>query len=331
MTIRLAKKLFILLLPIFILMSLTPADAQPVHIVTTDTSLYAFERMENELSLLKQRYLDVMDYFSFGRSHYGLPLYAVRVGAKDARHKVLITGNTHAREYMTTQLIMMQIESLCEGYDTESYSGIPYRRILGSTAIYFVPSLNPDGTRISQFGIFKVPQNKRDYVSQIPFVGEAGGFARWKANGAGVDLNQNYKGGWRKDRFIAAKNFGGYAPESEPEVRALMKLCKQNSFDVAINYHSSGEVIFWRQEGLDDAVSYLLATRISWATTYLMAEDNTSKGGFKGWFLSEFLRPCFTIEVGLGVSPLPLSQLNVIYRQNQYVPIICAWYVCTKY
>lgn len=37
-------------------------------------------------------------------------------------------------------------------------------------------------------------------------------------------------------------------------------------------------------------------------------------GGFKDWFLKEFNRPAFTVEVGLGKNPLPISDAFKIYE-----------------
>ena len=39
-------------------------------------------------------------------------------------------------------------------------------------------------------------------------------------------------------------------------------------------------------------------------------------GGCKDWFISEFGRMGFTVEVGLGRNPLPMEQLDEIYEEN---------------
>ena len=36
----------------------------------------------------------------------------------------------------------------------------------------------------------------------------------------------------------------------------------------------------------------------------------------KDWFIQEFRKPGFTIELGLGVNPLPISQFDEIYRES---------------
>lgn len=40
-----------------------------------------------------------------------------------------------------------------------------------------------------------------------------------------------------------------------------------------------------------------------------------SHAGYKDWFIQEFRRPGFTIELGKGVNPLPISQFDVLYEE----------------
>ena len=42
----------------------------------------------------------------------------------------------------------------------------------------------------------------------------------------------------------------------------------------------------------------------------------SSFAGYKDWFIQNFRRPGYTIEVGEGENPLPLSQFDEIYRDN---------------
>ena len=51
---------------------------------------------------------------------------------------------------------------------------------------------------------------------------------------------------------------------------------------------------------------------------YRLADTPYQSGfaGYKDWFIQEFRKPGYTIEVGSGVNPLPLSQFDEIYRDN---------------
>ena len=45
-------------------------------------------------------------------------------------------------------------------------------------------------------------------------------------------------------------------------------------------------------------------------------EGIASYAGYKDWFIQEYRRPGYTIEVGRGVNPLPITQFDSIYADN---------------
>jgi g-D-glutamyl-meso-diaminopimelate peptidase len=51
---------------------------------------------------------------------------------------------------------------------------------------------------------------------------------------------------------------------------------------------------------------------------YSVEETPYSSGfaGYKDWFIESYNLPGYTIEIGLGMSPLPLSQFPQIYKDN---------------
>ena len=46
--------------------------------------------------------------------------------------------------------------------------------------------------------------------------------------------------------------------------------------------------------------------------------------GYKDWFIQKFRKPGYTIEVGSGINPLPLSQFDEIYRDNLGILVTAA-------
>ena len=65
-------------------------------------------------------------------------------------------------------------------------------------------------------------------------------------------------------------------------------------------------------------MSFDIGRRMSAASGYSLDETPYASGfaGYKDWFIQEYDRPGYTIEVGRGTSPLPLSQFDRIYRDN---------------
>ena len=52
------------------------------------------------------------------------------------------------------------------------------------------------------------------------------------------------------------------------------------------------------------------------ASGYALEDTPYASGhaGFKDWFLQCFRRPAFTIEMGIGENPLPMTQLPALCR-----------------
>jgi len=59
---------------------------------------------------------------------------------------------------------------------------------------------------------------------------------------------------------------------------------------------------------------------------YTLAEPapNSSYAGYKDWFIKIFRKPGYTVEVGSGTNPLPLSQFDEIYRDNLGILVTAA-------
>ena len=47
-------------------------------------------------------------------------------------------------------------------------------------------------------------------------------------------------------------------------------------------------------------------------------------GGFKDWFIDTFARPAFTLEMGKGENPLPLSAFEPMYAKAREMLLIAA-------
>ena len=52
--------------------------------------------------------------------------------------------------------------------------------------------------------------------------------------------------------------------------------------------------------------------------------DNGSYAGLRDFFISQYNLPGFTIETGIGENPLPISQFEVIYRDNLGILVLAA-------
>lgn len=75
--------------------------------------------------------------------------------------------------------------------------------------------------------------------------------------------------------------------------------------------HTQGSVIYPGPAESAPAGSAALAAAMSEASGYPVepVPEASANAGFKDWFLQCFRRPAFTIEMGIGENPLPMTQL----------------------
>ncbi|MGG5255061.1 hypothetical protein ACQYAD_16640 [Neobacillus sp. SM06] len=99
---------------------------------------------------------------------------------------------------------------------------------------------------------------------------------------------------------------------TEPESIAMANLAANSNFDRLLAFHTQGEEFYWGYEGLEPPESALIAKEFERVSGYKAIQYVDSHAGYKDWFIQEFRRPGFTIELGKGINPLPLSHLEKI-------------------
>jgi g-D-glutamyl-meso-diaminopimelate peptidase len=196
--------------------------------------------------------------------------------------------------------------------------------------VIFVPCVNPDGCDISLLGP-KFLGTKAINIGKLC----NNDFKHWNANLRGVDINHNFNAGWQELKNLEKKNgiyypaptrFGGYKPESEPETLALTSLCKRNEIRHVVALHTQGEVIYWNYGDKKIPRSQKMAEIMATSTGYALDYPTglAVGGGFKDWFISEFNRPGFTVEMGKGENPLPIEEAKHIYRKTEEMLMLCS-------
>lgn len=255
----------------------------------------------DEIKKIKEKY-PFIQVSSEGKSLKGRSLFLLSFGKGE--REIFINGAHHGMEWITSPVIMKFLTDCCESYISgKRLRGTDIRDIYEKLTIYAMPMVNPDGVDIA------VNRN-----------------LRWQANGAGVDLNHNYNAMWEKARELEEKagitgpcesRYGGPAPESEPETRAVTDFVRRNNIQMLIALHTQGEEIYYSFAGLEPKESISIAMQMSRVSGYKLAhpEEIASYGGCKDWFISEYRRPGFTIEAGHGKNPLPPEQFDELYEK----------------
>lgn len=294
-----------------------------IDVVTLDVAP-TYEIVQRQIEGLKARY-PFLETGSIGRSVMGRELYYIRLGT--GPREVSYNASHHANESITTPVLMKFAENYAKAYAAQgSIQGYDIRELYNLTSIYLVPLVNPDGVDLVAYWpnyddpAFANAARLNRTGLPLPSV--------WKANIRGVDLNLNYPADWEKEKEEeleqgitgpAPRDYGGEAPLSEPESRAMADFTRAHNFRIVIAYHTQGEVIYWQFKDYAPPVALTIANQFAAITGYAVeaGTPEAAYAGYKDWFLQEFRRPGYTFEVGRGVNPIPLSQLPSIYQENE--------------
>ncbi|QKS72404.1 gamma-D-glutamyl-meso-diaminopimelate peptidase [Paenalkalicoccus suaedae] len=308
----------------------TSDDAQASAIVNPN-QVYTYEIMQQDLQRLEERYPDLISVEVIGTTAYGRNIYAVSVGK--GLSTSYINGSNHAREWISTNLTMDMIDQYARAYSSNSSIGRYHvRQVLDHHKIWFVPMMNPDGVTLQQRGLEAFPS--ANHASIIRMNGGSRDFKRWKANARGVDLNRQFNAGWttipNDPGFPSHENHRGTAPHSELETQAVIRLTERVRPEMAVSYHSSGQILFWHynQRGAQLSRDRVHARAISLLTGYrLMGQHGSySGGGYTDWFINTYKKPAFTPELApyVGNTHVPLSLYPAIWNQNREVGLYVA-------
>ena len=171
------------------------------------------------------------------RTFENRPIYYFRISdnadVDEDEPEVLYTSLHHAREPNSLAQNLFYMWYLLENYDRDP----EVKYLVDHTEMYFIPIVNPDG-----------------YIYNELIAPNGGGL--WRKNrradegeeAHGVDLNRNYGFFWGVDNNGSSPNkasptYRGTEAFSEPETQAVKYLCEQHQFQLALNYHTFGNLM----------------------------------------------------------------------------------------
>jgi len=260
-----------------------------------------------------------------GKSVMGKPLWYLSAGTGE--NAVFYNATHHANEWLTTPVLLKFFETLAKtAANGGSIYGQNAQELLKRSSIYIAPLVNPDGVDLVTGAL-----NSGEYFeSALRIASEYPQFEfpqGWKANIRGVDLNLQYPAGWEQARQIkyaqgiispAPADFVGSAPLTAPEIHAMYDFTQALSPRLVLAYHTQGEVIYWKYLDYEPRNSREIAETFSALSGYAYEDTPYASGfaGYKDWFIQDYNRPGYTIEAGLGINPLPVSDFDEIYADN---------------
>ena len=298
-----------------------------MHLLTTPQAVDS-ARVRSLCMALCGRY-GFLGMTPIGRSVLGRDISALWLG--EGRDTVLYAAAFHGLESVTALVLLRLCEQMCRAAEQGVLlEGLNLRSVLAERRVVFVPLVNPDGADIALYGSRAAGRLR----SQAAALG-ADTAGIWQANARGVDINHNFDAGWsilhEQERTAgitgpAPTRYGGPHPESEPETAALVRLCQQTPFRLAIALHTQGEEIYWHYGDRTPPRSRMMAEVLAASGGYAVSEPTglAAHGGFKDWFIDTFALPAFTLEMGKGGNPLPLSAFEPMYAKAREMLLIAA-------
>jgi g-D-glutamyl-meso-diaminopimelate peptidase len=277
---------------------------------------YDYIKLMNDIKRLLEVY-PFMQIPVIGKSVLGKKIPEIVIGTGEKR--VHYNGSFHANEWITTSIIMTFLNDYLLALTNHNLiRGLPMFPLYQQSILSIVPMVNPDGVDLVLHGPPEIENwNKR----VVDFNKGSTDFTDWKANIRGVDLNDQFPARWelekaRNQTEPGPRDFVGEKPLSEPEAMAMAKLIKKRDFVRVLAFHTQGEVIYWGFENLEPPESEDIVKEFSRVSGYEPIKTIESYAGCKDWFIQDWKRPGFTIELGRGINPLPLSQFDEIYQKS---------------
>ncbi|XP_066525488.1 carboxypeptidase M [Hoplias malabaricus] len=168
--------------------------------------------VEQYLRGINRNFSHITHLHSIGKSVEGRELWVLILGQSPTEHRTGIpefkyVGNMHGNEVVGRVLLLQLIDFLTKGYMNDPL----VTKLLNSTRIHILPSMNPDGFQASS----------RDCM-----------YSLGRFNNNGVDLNRNFP-----DAFSSTTE-----EVREKEVVAVMEWLKTEKFVLSANLHGGAVV-----------------------------------------------------------------------------------------
>lgn len=260
-----------------------------------------------------------------GKSTFGKKIYAVEKIVNRSFSTAIFVSSIHARENISSDL-------LAKFLDDDLFSKI------NKFNLSFILMANPDGVELSQNWLDSAPKKYRKFLKEI---NGSEDFSLWKANGRGVDLNNNFNAnfGTNTSHFSpASSGFAGKRAESERETKAIVRYIKKMKPFFCVAYHTKGEEIYFNffQKGKDLERDSLIANNFAKSTGYTIKNvEKVSSGGLKDYLVQTLKIPAITVELGSDdlSHPIQKEHLNDIFLRNKNIAndLIKAYNIFNKF
>lgn len=278
--------------------------------------MYDFSMLMKDVDELRSH--SIVRVHEIGQSVLNKPIVELQIG--EGETYVHMNASFHANEWITSAVVMAFVRDYVQALKNKNHL-VKYdvQQLYKKTTLSVVPMVNPDGVDLVLHGK-KAAQHYEDEVLHINEGNDD--FSQWKANIRGVDLNNQFPAKWEveKERKIpkapAPRDFPGFLPLTEPEAQAMAELTIKRDFFKVLAFHTQGKEIYWGYEQCEPLEAEEEVNEFAKWSGYTPVRYIDSHAGYRDWFIFNWKRRGYTIELGEGVNPLPFSQFQSIYNDS---------------
>lgn len=236
------------------------------------------------------------------RSWSGRAVFSLSLGNHNS--PALLVAGIRGGDAAGTEVLLNFFERLCAAVEADDeIAGIRVGEVLKEKGVCIIPCLNPDGMEISLRGAIAAGS----YAGLVERV--CGDASLWRANARGIDLNLNFSCDFIQTKK-AAENCGytapgpyfhaGKVPESEPETRALVRLCRTRDVRHALVIEGGDADYVYSplpEEGAERAEMMSRILELSSGMKRLKETPGLlNKHGFADWFVKKHKKPAFVLN-----------------------------------
>ncbi|CAB3980127.1 carboxypeptidase D-like [Paramuricea clavata] len=184
----------------------------PLNHAKVEFKHHNYEAMVKVLKQYAESCKNISRMHSIGKSVKGRELLVFEISDNPGKHELMepefkYVGNMHGNEVVGRELLLHLIGLLCDNYGKDP----SITKLVDTTRIHILPSMNPDGYERSAEGDCESINGRR--------------------NADNVDLNRNFPDHYRKTK-----------QPPETETKLLMKWIESNPFVLSANLHGGSLV-----------------------------------------------------------------------------------------
>lgn len=284
---------------------------------------YSYERLSEDIEKLSEKYGSKLTVKPIATTADNRFIYELIVGKTGASKSVMIYAGMNGSEWMTSLLLMKQVENYLYKYDE-------YKNMFENVSFRIYPMVNPDGVTLSVLGETGISTQEfrdsarsrysRDIALKKTTLGKPDYFANWDANLRGVDIYYNFD--YNFDAFAGevipgSSEYKGSYALSEEESSAIARQIKKENPSTVIGYFEGEKGIYWNFDQTGHIYDKCLGiySEIQAVTGYNGAAPKTVDAGFDAYVINNRDIPSVRIEMSGDDGKLKNEDFDSVWRE----------------